>query len=112
MGNTWRKNKDYHDERSNKERNKFKKHTDRVVEQVSQTPVLVIPTQDEYIVGKVKYYNNEKGFGFLTRDDGKADIFFHQTRMVNIQNPAIGLRVKFLIEDSAKGPRATKIELV
>jgi cold shock CspA family protein len=40
--------------------------------------------------GKVKFFNTEKKFGFITPDDGSKDIFFHITKIENEVEPEEG----------------------
>ena len=59
--------------------------------------------------GKVKWYDDAKGYGFIIPDDGSVDIFFHKTDMVaaGIKNPrkdlTDGRAVKFRSEDNTRG---------
>jgi|APFre7841882654_1041346.scaffolds.fasta_scaffold267774_2 CspA family cold shock protein len=111
MGNTWRKDKDKGRDHGGREH--FERRGPETILGNSRptTAVTVEMPFGTYITGKVKYYNTEKGFGFIIRDDGKSDVFFHMSRLVGIENPAVGLKVKFVVEDSPKGPRASNIQI-
>jgi cold shock protein len=60
--------------------------------------------------GKVKWFNDSKGFGFITRDDG-SDVFVHHASIQgNGQNTlAEGDMVNFDLEKSTKGLRAINV---
>ena len=58
--------------------------------------------------GKVKFFNQVKGFGFITAEDGK-EYFVHNTGL----NPGVSIHegdsVTFEIEQGDKGPKASKV---
>jgi cold shock protein len=55
--------------------------------------------------GHVKFFNESKGFGFITPADGGRDVFFHVSGIPrNAELPENGDKVTFEIEDSRKKP--------
>jgi CspA family cold shock protein len=63
--------------------------------------------------GKVKWFNAQKGYGFIEQDDGGKDVFVH----VNSLAPGIGTlaenqAVEFDIEEGQKGPQAANVKPV
>jgi len=59
--------------------------------------------------GTVKWFNDDKGFGFITPDDGSKDLFVHQSAVDDGQHLAEGAKVTFDSEPSDKGPRAANV---
>ena len=64
------------------------------------------------ITGVVKWFNNAKGYGFVTPDDGEKDIFVHFSaiEMDGYRTLKEGERVQFEIGDGPKGLHALKIQ--
>ncbi len=63
--------------------------------------------------GTVKWFNDAKGFGFLSREGG-PDVFVHHTAIQanGFRTLSEGDRVRFDIEESPKGPRATNVSRI
>jgi cold shock protein len=70
------------------------------------------PTEE--CLGSVKWYNAEKGFGFVAPDTGGRDVFLHATtlRRGGLNELAEGQRVRMQISQGQKGPEARSIELL
>ena len=61
--------------------------------------------------GTVKWFNSEKGYGFIAPDDGSADVFAHFSAITGSGRRDLHdeQRVEFDVEQGQKGPQATNI---
>jgi CspA family cold shock protein len=68
----------------------------------------------EECIGSVKWYNADKGFGFIGQDGGGKDVFVHATTLERggLGGLAAGQRVRMQIGLGQKGPEARSIELL
>jgi len=61
--------------------------------------------------GTVKWFNDSKGYGFITPEDGAKDVFVHHSNIAGagFKSLAEGQRVSFEQQQGAKGPEATNV---
>ncbi|WP_170138738.1 transcription antiterminator/RNA stability regulator CspE [Edaphovirga cremea] len=64
--------------------------------------------------GQVKWFNESKGFGFITPADGSKDVFVHFSAIQDngFKTLAEGQNVQFSIENGAKGPSAANVTAI
>ena len=64
--------------------------------------------------GTVKWFNDDKGFGFITPDEGGRDLFVHYSGITGqgFRTLAEGTKVSYEQEDSDKGPKAVNVEKI
>ena len=65
------------------------------------------------VKGTVKWFNERKGFGFLSREDGD-DVFVHYTAIQSdgFKNLQEGQNVEFEVQDGPKGPQASNVTVI
>lgn len=61
--------------------------------------------------GTVKWFNSEKGFGFIAPDDGAKDVFVHHSEIQGsgFRSLEENQRVQFEVTQGAKGPQAVQV---
>ena len=64
--------------------------------------------------GTVKWFNDSKGFGFITPEDGGKDVFVHFSSIQGdgFKSLAEGQKVQFEITDGQKGPQASNVTAI
>ena len=66
------------------------------------------------VTGSVKWFNDKKGFGFITRDDGEKDCFVHHSAIQGqgFKSLREGERVEFEVVQGQKGPAAEGVTII
>ena len=66
------------------------------------------------VTGTVKWFNDQKGFGFITREDGEKDCFVHYTAITGSGFKSLreGEKVEFDVVQGDKGPAAENMRVV
>lgn len=64
--------------------------------------------------GTVKWFNDEKGFGFITPDDGGQDLFVHFKAILDdgFKSLKEGQKVEFVVEQGLKGSQAANVRVI
>ena len=64
--------------------------------------------------GTVKWFNDDKGFGFISQENGGPDVFAHfrQIKSEGFRSLAEGQQVRFVVTQGQKGPQAEDIEVI
>jgi len=66
----------------------------------------------DFINGEVKFFNNDRGFGFILYNNGENEIFFHFSALPvpdDRDNIFTGTDVEFQIAEGRRGPEATNV---
>jgi CspA family cold shock protein len=64
--------------------------------------------------GTVKWFSDDKGYGFITPDDAGKDLFVHHSKIVGngFESLAEGAKVSYDTEQGRKGPAAANVQLI
>lgn len=71
-------------------------------------------TETIHLTGSVKWYKKDKGFGFITPDDGNKDVFIHKSCLENhnIDILETGMRLSMTVKSVSKGREAIDFEFI
>jgi len=69
---------------------------------------------NQLATGTVKWFSDEKGYGFITPEDGSKDLFVHFSGISGdgFKSLSEGARVEFEATEGQKGPQATNVRMI
>ena len=72
------------------------------------------PRLERNLTGTVKWFNDAKGYGFITQDDGGKEVFVHHSAISGegFKSLTEGAKVEYEVEDGPKGPQARGVSVV
>jgi len=62
------------------------------------------------MTGKIKFYNNTKGYGFIVPDEGGPEVFFHFSGLAEGYSPTLDGKVSFEMGTNKKGACAVSVQ--
>lgn len=68
--------------------------------------------QKHTFYGIVKFFDVEKGFGFIQPDEKMDDLFFHKSTLIQGEDPLQNDKVEFKISEGPKGPCAIQVKII
>lgn len=76
--------------------------------------VTIHDEEDRMAIGTVKWFNSEKGFGFIQQDGGGPDVFVHYSAIAGNGYRELneGQKVEFEVTQGQKGPQAANVRAV
>jgi cold shock protein len=74
----------------------------------------IISPEEQMATGTVKWFSDEKGFGFITPDDQSKDLFVHHSSIAGsgFKSLAEGAKVSYDAEQGPKGPAAKNVQTI
>ncbi len=74
-----------------------------------RAPDPALQTDGQAHTGHIKTYKEDRGFGFITPDDGGADVFFHIMQVHDMTLPTPGEAVQYEVTQTSRGPNAVNV---